>query len=445
MSEYISKRVVECSSEDIGKSIQFSGWVRTVRMQKGQSSLAFIELNDGSCLKNIQLIYEGNVSFLTGTSLLAKGVLVKSPSPQQPYELRVESLEILGHSDSTYPLQKKAHSLEFLRQIAHLRPRTNTFGAIARIRSRLAFEIHRFFQENGFLYVQTPVITSSDCEGAGQLFRLVTDEKEPFFGKDAFLTCSGQLNGEAFATALGKIYTFGPTFRAEHSNTSRHLAEFWMVEPEMAFCDLSQNKEVAEALIRHLIHSIFSSSIDDLTFLESRYEKGLIERLQVVLETPFTHLTYTDAISLLKKSNFPFVYPVEWGIDLQSEHERYLAEQVFKGPVILSDYPKALKPFYMKSNSDGKTVACMDILVPKIGEIIGGSQREDSYSILESNLQDHQLPLEDYSWYLDLRKYGSVPHSGFGLGFERLVQFITGTENIRDAIAFPRAHGLCSF
>ena len=434
-------KIVDIDASLIGRHLFLQGWIRTSRSQKG---VVFIELNDGSTIKNIQLIYNQEKTLLTGTSIAVTGKLVASPSPKQPYELQVETLEVIGEADSTFPLQKKGHTLDFLREIAHLRPRTNTFGAVARVRSRIAFAVHEFFQQRKFFYVQTPVITSSDCEGAGELFELVTETKN-FFGKKAFLTCSGQLNGECFATALGEIYTFGPTFRAENSHTSRHLAEFWMIEPEMAFYDLKQNMELAESFVKHLVKTALDTCQEDLDFFEERYEKGLKQRLEVVLNRPFERISYTEAIELLLKSNIEFQYPVKWGNDLQSEHERYIAETVVGGPVILYNYPKTLKPFYMKANEDGKTVACMDVLVPKIGEIIGGSQREDSLDKLEKGILSHGLNPSDYDWYLDLRRYGSVPHSGFGLGFERAVQFITGIENIRDIIAFPRAAGLCEF
>jgi len=434
-------KIVDIDASLIGRHLFLQGWIRTSRSQKG---VVFIELNDGSTIKNIQLLSNQEKTLLTGTSIAVTGKLVASPSPKQPYELQVETLEVIGEADSTFPLQKKGHTLDFLREIAHLRPRTNTFGAVARVRSRIAFAVHEFFQQRKFFYVQTPVITSSDCEGAGELFELVTETKN-FFGKKAFLTCSGQLNGECFATALGEIYTFGPTFRAENSHTSRHLAEFWMIEPEMAFYDLKQNMDLAESFVKHLVKTALDTCQEDLSFFEERYEKGLKQRLEVVLNRPFERITYTEAIELLLKSNIEFQYPVKWGNDLQSEHERYIAETVVGGPVILYNYPKTLKPFYMKANEDGKTVACMDVLVPKIGEIIGGSQREDSLDKLEKGILSHGLNPSDYDWYLDLRRYGSVPHSGFGLGFERAVQFITGIENIRDIIAFPRAAGLCEF
>jgi asparaginyl-tRNA synthetase len=434
-------KIVDIDASLIGRHLFLQGWIRTSRSQKG---VVFIELNDGSTIKNIQLISNQEKTLLTGTSISVTGKLVASPSPKQPYEVQVETLEVIGEADSTFPLQKKGHTLDFLREIAHLRPRTNTFGAVARVRSRIAFAVHEFFQQRKFFYVQTPVITSSDCEGAGELFELVTETKN-FFGKKAFLTCSGQLNGECFATALGEIYTFGPTFRAENSHTSRHLAEFWMIEPEMAFYDLKQNMELAESFVKHLVKTALDACQEDLDFFEERYEKGLKQRLEVVLNRPFERISYTEAIELLLKSNIEFQYPVKWGNDLQSEHERYIAETVVGGPVILYNYPKTLKPFYMKANEDGKTVACMDVLVPKIGEIIGGSQREDSLDKLEKGILSHGLNPSDYDWYLDLRRYGSVPHSGFGLGFERAVQFITGIENIRDIIAFPRAAGLCEF
>jgi asparaginyl-tRNA synthetase len=434
-------KVVDIHPQMIGQNLFVQGWVRTCRSQKG---VTFIEINDGSTIKNLQIISTQEVNLLTGTSVEITGTLVKSPSPKQPFELQLTEYRVVGEADSTFPLQKKGHTLEFLREIAHLRPRTNTFGAVARVRSKLAFAVHEFFQKRDFLYVQTPVITSSDCEGAGEMFEIVTETKN-FFGKRAFLTVSGQLNGECFATALGDIYTFGPTFRAENSHTSRHLAEFWMIEPEMAFKDLQDNMQVAESFVKHLIQTALQFCADDLNFFEERYEKGLIERLKVVLEKPFARMSYTEAVDILLNSGIDFQYPVEWGKDLQSEHERYIAEKVVEGPVILYNYPKTLKPFYMKANADGKTVACMDVLVPKIGEIIGGSQREDNLELLENQIRSHGLQPEDYSWYLDLRRYGSVPHSGFGLGFERMVQFICGMENIRDIIAFPRAAGLCSF
>jgi asparaginyl-tRNA synthetase len=434
-------KVSDIDSGHIGKQLFLQGWIRTCRSQKG---VTFIELNDGSTIRNIQLISNQEHPLLTGASIAVSGTLVKSPSPKQPFEIQVESLELIGEANSLFPLQKKGHTLDFLREIAHLRPRTNTFGAVARVRSRMAFAVHEFFQKRKFFYVQTPVITSSDCEGAGELFELITETKN-FFGKKAFLTCSGQLNGECFATALGEIYTFGPTFRAENSHTSRHLAEFWMIEPEMAFYDLSLNMELAESFVKHLVKTALDECSEDLDFFEERYEKGLKERLQIVLDRPFSRISYTEAVDMLLKSKKEFQYPVEWGKDLQSEHERYIAETVVGGPVILYNYPKTLKPFYMKANDDGKTVACMDVLVPKIGEIIGGSQREDDLTKLEEGIRSHGLNPSDYDWYLDLRRFGTVPHSGFGLGFERAVQFITGMENIRDIIAFPRAAGLCSF
>jgi len=384
-------KIVDIDASLIGRHLFLQGWIRTSRSQKG---VVFIELNDGSTIKNIQLLSNQEKTLLTGTSIAVTGKLVASPSPKQPYELQVETLEVIGEADSTFPLQKKGHTLDFLREIAHLRPRTNTFGAVARVRSRIAFAVHEFFQQRKFFYVQTPVITSSDCEGAGELFELVTETKN-FFGKKAFLTCSGQLNGECFATALGEIYTFGPTFRAENSHTSRHLAEFWMIEPEMAFYDLKQNMDLAESFVKHLLKTALDTCQEDLSFFEERYEKGLKQRLEVVLNRPFERITYTEAIELLLKSNIEFQYPVKWGNDLQSEHERYIAETVVGGPVILYNYPKTLKPFYMKANEDGKTVACMDVLVPKIGEIIGGSQREDSLDKLEKGILSHGLNPSD--------------------------------------------------
>ena len=373
--------------------------------------------------------------------------------------MQAKKLHLLGSAPNDYPLQKKRHSFDFLRTIAHLRPRTNTQGAVARVRSRLAFATHRFFQERGYVYLQSPIITGSDCEGAGEMFQVTTlnldnppkneegrvDFTKDFFGQKAFLTVSGQLNGEAYASALSDIYTFGPTFRAENSHTSRHLAEFWMIEPELAFADLPIIATLAEEYLKALIADVLENCEEDLQFFNQFIEKGLIDRLTQVRDTPFLRITYTEAINILEKSGRSFEYPAVWGSDLQSEHERYLAEDYYKSPIILTDYPKEIKAFYMRENEDGKTVAALDVLVPKIGEIIGGSQREERYDILKAKFEKHHLDLETYQWYLDLRKYGSVPHGGFGLGFERLVQFTTGIDNIRDAIAFPRIPGNCDF
>jgi len=426
-------KVSDVDSDLIGKHLFVQGWIRTCRSQKG---VTFIELNDGSSIKNIQLISNKEVPLLTGTSISVSGVLVKSPSPKQPYEIQVEHLEVIGEADSTFPLQKKGHTLDFLREIAHLRPRTNTFGAVSRVRSRMAFAVHEFFQSRNFFYVQTPVITSSNCEGAGELFELVSETKN-FFGKRAFLTCSGQLNGECYATALGEIYTFGPTFRAENSHTSRHLAEFWMIEPEMAFYDIKDNMDLAEDFLKYLVRYALDTCKDDLEFLNSMYDKGLIARLQSVVDHPFERLTYTKAIEILESCGQKFEFPVSWGTDLQKEHENYLVEH-FKRPVILTDYPMSIKAFYMKQNDDGKTVRAMDILFPWIGEIIGGSQREERYDKLIQRVRDMEIPEHEISWYLDTRKFGTCEHAGFGLGFERLILFITGMNNIRDVIPFPR-------
>jgi asparaginyl-tRNA synthetase len=449
----------------VDKIVTVKGWVRTSRVQK---NFSFIEINDGSTLANLQIVcdqnvlsYESIVPLLsTGTSLSVTGKLAQSVGKNQKLELHATDITIIGVADpETYPLQKKRHSFEFLRTIAHLRPRTNTQGAVTRVRNALAFATHKFFQENGFLLIHTPIITASDCEGAGQMFKVTTledkallNQKEPFvdyskdfFGKPAYLTVSGQLNGEIYALALSDIYTFGPTFRAENSNTSRHLAEFWMIEPEMAFADLKDNMNCAENYLKYVLKYLLDNCLEDIEFFDQFIENGLVKRLENVIHSPFERLSYTDAIKLLKNSNKTFEFPHEWGADLQSEHERYLAEVVFKKPIILTDYPKDIKAFYMRSNDDGKTVAAMDVLVPKIGELIGGSQREERLDILEKKLEEFKLPKEAYWWYLDLRRYGSVPHSGFGVGFERLILFATGMENIRDVIPFPRYPGSAEF
>ncbi len=435
----------------LDKEITVSGWIRTVRDQK---SFAFIELNDGSCLANLQIIADSALlspDLTTGASVAITGTLKKSQGKNQSLELAAQKIHLYGRCDPTsYPLQKKRHSFEFLRTIAHLRPRTNTQGAVARVRNGLAFATHLFFQKRGFLYVHTPLITGSDCEGGGEMFRVTTlndskDLSKDFFGKAAYLTVSGQLEGEIYACALSDIYTFGPTFRAENSNTSRHLAEFWMIEPEMAFADLQDNMECAESYLKFCLNYVLEHCFDDLQFFDQFIEKGLVERLRAVTNSSFAHLTYTEALEILKKAPQKFEFPVDWGADLQSEHERYLAEQYCKKPVIITDYTAAIKSFYMRANDDGKTVAAMDILVPKIGEIVGGSQREDRKDLLERKIETLGLKREDYWWYLELREYGSVPHAGFGLGFERLVLFVTGMENIRDVIPFPRYPGHVEF
>ena len=446
----------------VGTQSKVCGWVRTVRDQK---SFAFIELNDGSCLANLQIVFDSsNANFTeimsklsTGASVSVSGFLQESPGKNQSLELHAKEIYIFGTCDATdYPLQKKRHSFEFLRTIAHLRPRTNTQGAVLRIRSALAHATHLFFQGRGFQYVHTPLITGSDCEGGGEMFHVTTinpyeakkhqtDPKDDFFGKPTYLTVSGQLEGEILACALSDVYTFGPTFRAENSNTSRHLAEFWMIEPEMAFADLRDNMECAESYLKFCVKYVLDHAKQDMEFFDKMIEPGLISRLENVLHNEFARLSYTDAIEILKKSGQSFEFPVEWGCDLQSEHERYLAEKHFQKPVILYNYPAKIKAFYMRANEDGKTVAAMDILVPKIGEIIGGSQREERLDVLEEKIQSLGLNKQDYWWYLELRKYGTVPHAGFGLGFERLVLFVTGMENIRDVIPFPRFPGHSEF
>ena len=452
------KTVLHADESIIGQSVLVCGWVRSVRDQK---SFAFIELTDGSCFSNFQVIADSTMleGLSTGAAIAATGEIVKSPGNKQKYEMQAKKIRLLGTCPNDYPLQKKRHSFEFLRTIAHLRPRTNTQGAVARVRSRLAYATHRFFQERDFVYLQSPIITGSDCEGAGEMFQVTTlnidnppkgdDQKvsynKDFFSQPAYLTVSGQLNAEAYATALSDVYTFGPTFRAENSNTSRHLAEFWMIEPELAFADLSIIADLSETYLKALVTDVLENCQEDLQFFNQFIEKGLIDRLTHVQNSPFVRLTYTEAIEILEKCDRSFEFPVKWGNDLQSEHERFLAEDHCKAPIILTDYPKEIKAFYMRENDDGKTVAALDVLVPKVGEIIGGSQREERYDILKAKFEKHNLDLETYQWYLDLRKYGTVPHGGFGLGFERLVQFTTGIDNIRDAIAFPRIPGSCEF
>ena len=433
----------------IGKQVTVCGWVRTVRDQK---TFAFIEVNDGSTLANLQVVAPSAGELTTGASLSVSGHLVASPGKNQALELKADEVKMLGGCDATkYPLQKKRHSFEFLRTLAHLRPRTNTQGAVLRVRSALAFATHTFFQSRGFYYLHTPIITASDAEGSGEMFRVTTLEKnlddasKDFFGKPTYLTVSGQLEGEIAACALSDVYTFGPTFRAENSNTSRHLAEFWMIEPEMAFADLDADRECAESYLRFCVQYVLDHCKEDLEFFDKFIENGLVARLQAVAAHSFAHLTYTQAIEILKKAPKQFEFPVAWGTDLQSEHERYIAEEYCKKPTIITDYPAAIKAFYMRENDHGKTVAAMDILVPKIGEIIGGSQREERLDVLERKLDALGLKREDYWWYLELREYGTVPHAGFGLGFERLVLFVTGMENIRDVIPFPRFPGHAEF
>jgi asparaginyl-tRNA synthetase len=445
-------------SGQAGQSLEVAGWVRTRRDSK--QGFSFIELNDGSCLANLQIVVGADVpgfdalikDVTTGASLRVAGELKESPGKGQRVELAARTVAILGRADAdAYPLQKKRHSFEFLREIAHLRPRTNTFGAIARVRNAVCASIHNFFQSRGFLYIQTPIITTSDCEGAGAMFQVTTldlakiahsnreiDHTQDFFGKRASLTVSGQLEAEIFATSLGDCYTFGPTFRAENSNTTRHLAEFWMVEPEMPFYELTDNMRLAEEFIRTLVRDVLEKCSEDMAFFNERIEPTVLANLRTIADNDFVRLPYTEAVDLLLKSGQTFEYPIEWGRDLQSEHERYLTEKQFEKPVILFDYPRTLKPFYMRCNDDGKTVRAMDVLVPRVGEIIGGSQREERFDVLVERLKECGLNPDDYWWYLDLRRYGSVPHSGFGLGLERIMLLLTGMANIRDVIPFPR-------
>ena len=449
----------------VGKTALVQGWVRTRRDSK--AGISFIELNDGSCLKNLQIIAEHNhagygeclADLTTGSSLLVEGLILSSPGKGQPIEMRAERIRLYGRSDpETYPLQKKRHSLEFLRQIAHLRPRSNTIGAVARLRNRLSYATHQFFQDRGFCYIHTPIITSSDCEGAGEVFRVTTLGPErlltsasenvfehDFFNRPAYLTVSGQLQAEIYALALGKVYTFGPTFRSENSNTSRHLAEFWMVEPEVAFADLQDNLNLAEAFVKHLVGAVLTDCREDLEFFARFIEPTLMESLDDTLTSPFEVVSYTEAIRLLERSGESFTFPVEWGSDLQAEHERYLAEKLFRKPVAVIDFPRSLKPFYMRVNDDEQTVAAMDILVPRVGEIVGGSQREERRDMLLEQMTLKGISTEDYRWYVELREFGSVPHAGFGFGLERMIQFVSGLPNIREVIPFPRTPGHAEF
>ena len=445
------------------ESILLQGWVRTRRDAK---AFSFIELNDGSCLKGLQVIVDATLPDYakigqagTGASVEIVGTLVESKGQGQKWEVVAQSFSVLGEADATYPLQKKGHTLEFLREIAHLRPRSNLFGAIFRVRSRLAYAVHQFFQDKGFFYIHAPIITASDCEGAGELFRVSTldpqnppknehgavDYSKDFFAKKTYLTVSGQLEAEVFACALSNVYTFGPTFRAENSQTSRHASEFWMIEPEIAFCELEGNMALAEEFVKYLIRDARTHCAADLEFFGKFVDKDLLARLDFVLERPFQRCSYTEAVEILQASGKTWEHPVAWGDNLQSEHERYLAEQHFKCPVTLYDYPRTLKPFYMRVNEDGKTVRAMDLLVPGIGEIVGGSQREERLDVLLENIRHHRLPEKEYSWYIDLRRYGTVPHSGFGLGFERMLMFVTGVANIRDVIPFARTPGTAEF
>lgn len=453
------------SSAGDSQNVTAQGWIRTKRDSK---NIIFFELNDGSCLSSLQIVVDKedgtvdetlNHKLLTGASVSITGKLVPSQGKGQGVELMAEEMTLIGEAPADYPLQKKRHSFEFLREIAHLRPRTNTFGAVTRVRNALSNAVHDFFQQRGFLWIHTPIITGSDAEGAGNMFQVTTldlsapprgddgsvDYQQDFFGRKAHLTVSGQLQVENFACSLSNVYTFGPTFRSENSNTTRHLSEFWMIEPEMAFCDLEGNRQLAEDFIKHLLSHVLENCSEDMTFFDKWIEKGTIENLTKVIETPFSHLTYSDAIKELEKATVKWEYKPSWGIDLQAEHEKYLTEEVIGGPVTVTDYPKGIKAFYMKQNDDGKTVRAMDVLVPRLGEIIGGSQREDDLGKLKRRMEEMGLDSGEYDWYLDLRRYGSVPHSGFGLGFERLVQYVTGMQNIRDVIPFPRTPKTIAF
>ena len=458
------KEIFKNPEQFADKEVKVSGWIRTIR---SSNAFGFIEINDGTFFKNIQIVFESEIlenykeiaAQNVGAALNVTGKLVLTPDAKQPFEVKAVAIDIEGASTPDYPLQKKRHSFEFLRTIAHLRPRTNTYSAVFRIRSLAAFAIHDFFNKRGFVYTHTPLITASDCEGAGEMFKVTTMDldnvpknedgtinfTEDFFGKSANLTVSGQLNGETYAMAFRNIYTFGPTFRAENSNTTRHAAEFWMIEPEIAFADLNDDMQLAEDMLKYMITYVLENAPEEIAFLNQFVDKGLIERLTFVANSDFGRVTYTEAIEILKKNNDKFEYPVEWGSDLQTEHERYLTEEVFKKPVFVTDYPKEIKAFYMRLNDDGKTVAAMDCLVPGIGEIIGGSQREERLDVLTSRMAELGLNEEDYWWYLDLRRYGGTKHAGYGLGFERAIMYLTGMSNIRDVLPFPRTVGNAEF
>ena len=460
----VIKSLYRNTSEYGGNQITVSGWIRNIRISK---NFGFIELNDGSFFKNLQIVIEAdkldNFAELSklnvGSAVTATGLLELTPQAKQPFELKAENVLVDGASTPEYPLQKKRHTFEYLRTIAHLRPRTNAFSAVFRVRSMIAYAIHQFFQERGFVYVHTPIITASDCEGAGEMFQVTTmdmsnpprtedgeiDYSKDFFGKQANLTVSGQLNVETYCMAFRNVYTFGPTFRAENSNTTRHAAEFWMIEPEIAFADLNDDMDLAEDMLKYIINYCLENAPEEMEFFNQFIDKGLLDRLNNVVSNDFARITYTEAIDILKQHNSEFDYPVEWGCDIQTEHERYLTEVVYKKPVMVTDYPKEIKAFYMKLNPDNKTVAAVDVLVPGIGEIIGGSQREENYDVLVNRMKELGLREEDYSWYLDLRKYGTNKHAGFGLGFERAVMYITGMSNIRDVLPFPRTVGTAEF
>ena len=463
MEKLVIKELYKNTENYINKEVTLEGWVRTVRDSK---TFGFIEINDGTFFKNVQIVFTDKLSnfneickLTISSSIKVTGTLVKTENAKQPFEIQATGVEIESLSDSTYPLQKKKHSFEYLRTIAHLRPRANTFNAVFRVRSSLAYAIHQFFQERGFVYVNTPLITGSDAEGAGEMFNVNSfdltnipkaddgniDFSKDFFGKPAHLTVSGQLNGETFAEAFRNIYTFGPTFRAENSNTVKHAAEFWMVEPEICFADLADDMDLAEDMIKYIFKYVLDNCPEEMEFFNNFIDKGLLERLNHVINSDFVRISYTDAVKELEKHNDEFEYKVSWGIDLQTEHERYLCEQIFKKPVFVTDYPMDIKAFYMKQNPDGKTVAAADLLVPGIGEIIGGSQREENYDKLLNRMKELNMPIKNYEWYLDLRKYGSCVHSGFGLGFERAIMYLTGMQNIRDVIPFPRTPKNCEF
>lgn len=457
------KQLYRESEKFLNQEVKVSGWVRTIRSSK---AFGFIELNDGTFFKNLQVVFDDKLENFKeveklpiSSSVTVEGKIVETPGAKQPFEIHATNVIIEGMSNSDYPLQKKRHTFEYLRTIAHLRPRSNTFSAVFRVRSVAAFAIHKFFQERGFVYVNTPIITGSDCEGAGEMFRVTTldlnniprkedgtiDFSEDFFGREANLTVSGQLEAEIFALAYKKVYTFGPTFRAENSNTARHASEFWMIEPEMAFADLNDYMDTAEDMIKYIISYVLENAPEEMEFFNNFVDKGLLDRLNNVLNSEFARITYTEAIELLKKSGKEFQYPVEWGCDLQTEHERYITEEIFKKPVFVTNYPKDIKAFYMRLNDDGKTVAAADLLVPGVGEIIGGSQREERYDVLVKKIEDMGMRKEDYWWYLELRKYGETKHAGYGLGFERMIMYLTGMSNIRDVIPFPRTPGTCEF
>ena len=463
METVLVKSLYRESEKYADQDVCVSGWIRTLRSSK---AFGFIEINDGSFFKNLQVVFEDSLDnfkeiekLSISSSIIVEGKLVLTPGSKQPFEIKATKIVVEGESSSEYPLQKKRHTFEYLRTIAHLRPRSNAFSAVFRVRSLVAYAIHSFFNERGFVYTHTPIITGSDCEGAGEMFRVTTmdlenipmtedkkiDYKNDFFGKETNLTVSGQLAAEAYALAFRNVYTFGPTFRAENSNTARHAAEFWMVEPEIAFADLKDDMTLAEDMIKYIINYVLENAPEEMEFFNSFVDKGLLERLNHVATSDFGNVTYTEAVELLKKADKEFQYPVEWGCDLQTEHERYLTEEVYKRPVFVTDYPKEIKAFYMRMNDDNKTVAAMDLLVPGIGEIIGGSQREERYDLLVDRINELGLNPEDYWWYLELRKFGGTKHAGFGLGFERMIMYVTGMSNIRDVIPFPRTTGTAEF